>query len=635
MEANPDADPAPGCVSEAAPSLRRVGLGLPLALYAFVVLQSAWLCDDAYITYRTVENFVSGLGLRWNPIERVQAYTHPLWMFVISGGYAASGNLYWTALGASMLCSFGAVFLLVARLARSPWSAAVAVATLTASSAFVDYSTSGLENPLTHLLVVAFFVRFLGRPFDARNLAWLGALVGLAALNRLDTVLFYLPALGYALVRFGQWRGLAIVALGFTPLLVWELFSLVYYGFPFPNTAYAKLKLFLPRDALVTQGFHYLASSLRHDPITGVAIVAGGALALWARSRESLLVLAGALLYVGYVVFIGGDFMAGRMLSAPLLVGAILLANAEPLSRRVPAGLALVAILVLAVPGLRGSGGGETAYEDLIDEHGITDERRYYEPFTGLRHYSLHGGVPDHPWTAEGEQARRSGQRVVLMQAAGFFGHAAGPGVHVVDPHGLSEPFLARLPPPALPDWRIGHLWRELPAGYWETLPDRESRIVDPGLAAYREALVLITRGELFSSERFAAILGMALGRYESLLPIQALRFPPTKTIRASEWTGEELPMDWRGVDVRFAESVRARDLELRASGDDGYDFVFFAGERDIGQVKRAPRPGADPALGTVRLEVPAAVQATGFDRIRVLPYGGDGRYRIAGITLP
>jgi arabinofuranosyltransferase len=175
-------------VSEANQTLRRVGLGLPLALYGFVVLQSAWLSDDAYITYRTVDNFVSGLGLRWNPIERVQAYTHPLWMFVISAGYALSGNLYWTALGASLACSWGAVFVLATRLALSPWSAAVAVLTLTGSSAFVDYSTSGLENPLTHLLSVAFFVRFFGRPFDARGIAWLAALAGLAALNRLDSV---------------------------------------------------------------------------------------------------------------------------------------------------------------------------------------------------------------------------------------------------------------------------------------------------------------------------------------------------------------------------------------------------------------------------------------------------------------
>jgi arabinofuranosyltransferase len=228
-------------VSEAPQRLRRVGLGLPLALYAFVVLQSAWLSDDAYITYRTVDNFVSGLGLRWNPIERVQAYTHPLWMFVISAGYVATGSLYWTALGASLACSLGAVFLLVTRLARSPWSAAVAVLTLTGSSAFVDYSTSGLENPLTHLLCVAFFARFLGRPFDARGLAWLGVLAGLAALNRLDSVLLFLPALGHALLRFGRPRGLAIVGLGFAPLLAWEVFSVVYYGFAFPDTAYAEL----------------------------------------------------------------------------------------------------------------------------------------------------------------------------------------------------------------------------------------------------------------------------------------------------------------------------------------------------------------------------------------------------------
>jgi arabinofuranosyltransferase len=626
-------------VSEAPQRLRRVGLGLPLALYAFVVLQSAWLSDDAYITYRTVDNFVSGLGLRWNPIERVQAYTHPLWMFVISAGYVATGSLYWTALGASLACSLGAVFLLVTRLARSPWSAAVAVLTLTGSSAFVDYSTSGLENPLTHLLCVAFFARFLGRPFDARGLAWLGVLAGLAALNRLDSVLLFLPALGYALLRFGRPRGLAIVGLGFAPLLAWEVFSVVYYGFAFPNTAYAKLKLFLPRDALAMQGFHYLANSLRLDPLTGTAIAAGGVFAIWDRSREGLLVWGGGLLYVAYVVFVGGDFMAGRMLAAPLLASVVLLARAEPLARRAPAGVALAVILALGVaapnPSFLGGSRGETAYEDLIDEYGIADERRYYEPFTGLRHYSMHGGIPDHPWMAEGEQARRSGQRLVLMQAAGFFGYAAGPAVHVVDPHGLSEPFLARLPPPALPDWRIGHFWRELPAGYWETLPGREPQIVDPGLAAYREALVLITRGELWSAARWAAIAGMALGRYESLLPVQALRFPPTMTVAQREMAGEEIPLDWRGIDVHFEEAVGAHEIELRGSGDDGYGVVFFQGDRDLDQVKRAPSPGADPALTSSRLEVPAAARAAGFDRIRVMPYGGDGRYRIAGVTLP
>ena len=82
-----------------------------------------------------------------------------------------------------------AVATLAFRLALTPWSAAVGVLTLVASSAFVDYSTSGLENPLTHLLLVIFLVRFLGHPLDARNLGWLAVIASLATVNRPDSVL--------------------------------------------------------------------------------------------------------------------------------------------------------------------------------------------------------------------------------------------------------------------------------------------------------------------------------------------------------------------------------------------------------------------------------------------------------------
>jgi hypothetical protein len=50
-----------------------------LLLYAVVVVWKAWVCDDAYITFKTVDNFVEGYGLRWNVLERVQVHTHPLW----------------------------------------------------------------------------------------------------------------------------------------------------------------------------------------------------------------------------------------------------------------------------------------------------------------------------------------------------------------------------------------------------------------------------------------------------------------------------------------------------------------------------------------------------------------------------
>ena len=40
-----------------------------------VIIINAWLCDDAYISFRVVKNFVNGYGLRWNIFERVQVFT--------------------------------------------------------------------------------------------------------------------------------------------------------------------------------------------------------------------------------------------------------------------------------------------------------------------------------------------------------------------------------------------------------------------------------------------------------------------------------------------------------------------------------------------------------------------------------
>ena len=44
-----------------------------LILFTFIFLLNAWVCDDAYITFRTIDNFLHGHGLRWNVAERVQS----------------------------------------------------------------------------------------------------------------------------------------------------------------------------------------------------------------------------------------------------------------------------------------------------------------------------------------------------------------------------------------------------------------------------------------------------------------------------------------------------------------------------------------------------------------------------------
>ena len=156
-----------------------------LLLFAVIVVRLAWLSDDAYITFRVVDNAVAGLGLTWNPAERVQAYTHPLWLFLLLAGRLATGELYYTAIWLSVALSVAAAALVAYR--RPPLVAALGVAVLALSRAFVDFSTSGLENALSHLLLAAFLALWFGRPpeapgFDDRRLFALALLAGLLAL---------------------------------------------------------------------------------------------------------------------------------------------------------------------------------------------------------------------------------------------------------------------------------------------------------------------------------------------------------------------------------------------------------------------------------------------------------------------
>ena len=124
--------------------------GSLLLLFCVAVLRSAWVSEDAYITFRTVQNLFEGHGLRWNVSERTQTYTHPLWMFVIAGCRALSGEYFFSVIAISILFSLGAVGVLLTRVATSVPAAVLAGLALITSKSFVDYSTSGLESPLLH-----------------------------------------------------------------------------------------------------------------------------------------------------------------------------------------------------------------------------------------------------------------------------------------------------------------------------------------------------------------------------------------------------------------------------------------------------------------------------------------------------
>jgi hypothetical protein len=83
---------------------RRLMAAVGTLVFAAVLFRTAWISDDALIWLRTVLNVTHGFGLRFNIAARVQTYTHPLWILLLTVVYAIVGNVYVTTFAASIVC---------------------------------------------------------------------------------------------------------------------------------------------------------------------------------------------------------------------------------------------------------------------------------------------------------------------------------------------------------------------------------------------------------------------------------------------------------------------------------------------------------------------------------------------------
>ena len=635
-----------------------LALAVLTGLYFVILLRTAWVCDDAYITLRTVDNFIAGHGLRWNVIERVQAYTHPFWMLILSVAGFATREAFFTTIMVSISVAGSAVVLFAWRIAQTRSAAILGLIILIFSRAFIDYSTSGLENPLSHLLVMIFMLIYLKPEQTRRTLLGLCLTTALLMLSRLDLLLIALPPLVHAFYRARlPRRAYAAALLGFAPLLLWEFFSLVYYGFPLPNTAYAKLNTGLPAYALFEQGVWYFVFSAKNDPITVVAILAMLVLAIMRRDSSHRMVAAGLLLYFIYILKIGGDFMGGRFFSVPLLCAVAVLGRFDWQARRHLARIAwasaiIIGSLSLCPPVISGRdyhGCGRAE----IDAHGVADERAYFYETTGLLRASEYSAMPAHKW-AEGGRIARQGDRhgIWAEMNVGFFGYHAGPNEHIVDIFALADPLLARLPAltfvsfraenyPQDPNWRIGHFLRKVPEGYVESLASTENRLRDPHLGAFYAKLKLITQGPLFTGARWRTIWRMNTGQYNHLIDREACRNP--LRLRAEKAANhcflmrDRLLCSHNGVRVTLPELCRAATISIGLDATDRYLLVLYRTGTILGTgTYRSPPPKDAPQTGPIRCDIaiPVSAQRSGYDEIGIYPLRGDGHYEIGPLAI-
>ena len=460
-------------------------LGPSLALVALGYRQR-WVTEDAFITFRVVANLLAGDGPVYNLGERVEAYTHPLWLAMLAALQGLGADL---ARGAPFLGLALAVTGLLAAQAASarvvrhlhgddrtlrlvPLGALVFVAL----RVVWDFATSGLETGLIFgWLGGAYALVTRAALGDAVSSArWRAAgvaafVVGLGPLVRPDlavmsaaflVALFALPGPrgGRRMLEIAKLSGLALAL-----PVAYQVFRMGYFAATVPNTALAKEA----GEAYWGQGLLYLRDFVG----TYWLWIPGLLLLAWmvrdarrAPGIARLLLLApvvAAALHAVWVVRVGGDFMHGRFLLPSFFAALAPLAMVRaPARRGWLDGLVIALVIAWAVACGLSRGWSPATQPEAI---GIVDERAFYFEGPGRPR-----GVVAR-WTEDGRNLRQRAAadartlewdehaaplaptvdpRIAVIAPStniGFLGYAAGPRVHVVDLGGLADPIASRL----------------------------------------------------------------------------------------------------------------------------------------------------------------------------------------------
>jgi hypothetical protein len=319
---------------------------------AAVALRQAWVCDDALITFRYVENWVAGRGLVFNPGERVEGFSNPLFVLLLAPFARAGADLFVVSQALGIVATALEAALIVRLCARATGSLAVAAAAaaLFCSDRIVAvWATGGLETAVHALLVTATFsicVDELEAP--GRRVRLATALFVAVAVSRPEGALFFALYLGQLTALARPRRPPLARALNlFLPvaaLLVAARWA--YYGELVANPFRAKLSgvpalsfgLGYARAFFVRLGFGGVIA-LAWAPLVAATLAAARAADDETRAlrRRLALALVWIAAQLAAVVVMGGDYMTDfRFLRPAMGLIAFAVACALALVARAP-----------------------------------------------------------------------------------------------------------------------------------------------------------------------------------------------------------------------------------------------------------------------------------------------------------
>lgn len=564
---------------------------------AALVLQTS-VIEDAFIPLRVVKQFWAGHGLVWNVGERVQVSTSLLWQ-VLTLAFAWPDPLR----GLVALCWVlsAATVALTVKNCRSAACLAVVTACWLVSFHLPSYMVSGLETPLSALALVAV------ASFRRQDPKWWALAVGMLPAIRHDLALIAVPqVLAFAWLWNSRERRTAALMMS-APLVLTTAFCLFYFGSALPNTAFAKMAACVPQEEVAEKGWAYIVCSFKTDPLLWVV----PALSLWLGSRtlprESAALALGWVLTILYAWLSAADYMSGRFLLPPVVMGIGLLSRLE--ATKTEWVVALAAIL-----------GGWSVQDRKIfcaaPPHAFQTPC-IHQPTKGIS-VPLGRMLREDP--LEGEELAIIGKNlpehgVSDQGSIGIMGYSAPLNHRIKDFLALADPLTARLPSPRDPAWRPGHYYRPAPAGVarWEKSAD-VADILEPEVGVLADLVHAAAYSpELWSWSRFGKILKLQFWRPSPDLRLKMV-YPSAK------WERREGPVTRVTVESSHGVAVPVLPGEILVveSGQPFRATEIVEGKE--GRTMRGDIPSCDSPASLISLE---KIQGPATSFVHITPVAG------------
>jgi hypothetical protein len=310
-------------------------LVLAAGLIQAIILR--WVSDDSFITFRYVKNFIDGNGIVYNVGERVEGYTHFLWLLILSAASFIGFDPVTASMWIGIAC-FAALLIIYLRISQKEQPSKIGYyLPLTAILLALHYdmlvwATGGLETSLYTLLIsTAFFTWFYADLSEEKTVVSVGCILLLTSLTRPDGVLFTIVAVILLAIKGTKEKQpisqtLKIVALLLLPSIVigipYLLWKYNYYGDIFPTTFYAKSG----DQNYFGQGFFYIFLFFKVYFSLAIALIGLGIWYLMKRPRSNdttktttgsptiTAIVAVAVYFIIYIAKVGGDFMFARFI---------------------------------------------------------------------------------------------------------------------------------------------------------------------------------------------------------------------------------------------------------------------------------------------------------------------------------